>query len=821
MVSPPPPSTGATAARRPQRANIVNSSGFYYTTRHAQPSRVPAAATAAAATSASAPPPPAAVPLASLQPSPTPVLLLQQQQQQQQRRQSPPHEALALPAPYDRPSSPPVAAPCASHPLIPHPSSSRSSSAIHWQLRSPQERTRVEEISNANHSDHDHHSHSSRGAVFEYASEAVNTLEQQYGDALQRLSTMHRLYDRLDEQNKVLEAEVVRLRRVNELLQKGIAFSVYNSVRLVKHEMKLLKQYVAVLCTGFRNSMEALQQVVAEDVPRLLGRDAGYTALLPFGAQGRLRAMETRVSVGRSTAQHDAFASAPALLAPPPSASRDTAAGAAETQVYQSNYWWNAMSPHPLRLPDTHHDDENQSYQPQQFTEADGAQYDNRSRGERGAAEHDAMCGFDDERGASLTSPPAQEQQQDNARPQDMVSFQAYRQVQTALAESQRRVVKLEQQNSAQQADYEARVAQLKVAHRAREARLEEELSLLKRIEPITTEGDAVPQITAASSYGHAAGGGTAATPVDINALAQLIVSLQQQQQQQQQPSTSAGLRGPASAPDNDDKAKKYEDVEDDGMVDSRDPHSRSSSSSSRCENADRGAYRPGKDSADDEEAYDFYYGNGDPRQSYERTNRRVLQAVALGNDRPHTVNGDDGRLHVPDRYSASAAVRRAELARQMLDSDNDDRNNQNRAEEATARGRRPASSSRMPHSLAYDRLVDRRDAKHRGPSSVKRAEQNSKVRSVSRGRSRQRGDREKSHRGGRSVDLQSVDPALLQAVLEQLSHNSNSRGRGGQSYASKADRARAGGVGKASGKADRLAQGLWAQELLKERHLI
>ncbi|KPI84062.1 hypothetical protein ABL78_6887 [Leptomonas seymouri] len=701
------------------------------------------------------------------------------------------HKALLLPPSYDRPSSPPVAAAShVPHSLIPHPNLQRSPSTSQWQLSSPQDRPRAG------------HDTTSRGAVFEYASEAVNTLEQQYGDALQRLGTMHRLYDRLDEQNRKLEAEVVRLRRTNDVLEKGVALTIYSSMRQVKHEMKLLKQYVAVLCTGFSSSMEALQQLVAEDVPRLLGKGSGYTALLPYGVQGRLRSMETRVSVGKSSSQQSAFAFAPSLplnsLTGMPAASGSNDGGgvraAAQQQLYQPGYWWNAMSPQPLRPPSTQETEVGElQRQPADLSAVNsGVDYNSDNCIGEPTVNHHALLDVDrDEHQDSHL----QQQQQDGPL-QEAVSFQAYRRVQTALAEAQRRVVELEQQNSTQQADYEARVAQLKVVHRAREARLEEELALLKRVEPIIREGDASPQMVMSSNAGDAK---AATMLIDIKALAQLLADLQKQQEQPQPASAERNTHRPhtgraAALPNNSDEAdgRRNEEEEDDGMVDSRDPQSTSNDGSAN--------------GSSDDEDYRFYYGNGDPRRSYEQTNRRILQATALGRDRPHTFSGNDGRLHRPDRYSPAAAARRSELARQVLGD-----------------GTQHKTKS-VPRSLAYDRLVHRRDDLE-GPStrSAQRAEKASPQSAAPRGRSRKKEPEDGPARVGghsgmkRGFDLHSIDPPLLQAALEQVLLSSS----GGQTCASKSARAKALVGSKATSKVDRLAQGLWAEEMLKERNCI
>jgi hypothetical protein len=820
-------------AQPPPRSSIVDSSGFYYTTRSANaPAPLPSANPVAHETLVSAPHTAAAatVPLRPFipppPPSPSPALLFQQQQQQQHPH---PHSqsTLLLPAPYDRPPSPSPsgAAPAPSHSLIPYPSPSRPPGDSQWQLSSPQERAPA---------GYDGHH---RGAVFDYASEAVNTLELQYGDALQRLSTMHRLYDRLDEQNKTLEAEVARLRHTNDLLEKGVAFSIYNRVRQVKHEMKLLRQYVAVLCSGFRSSVEALQQVVAEDVPRLLGKGSGYTALLPYGAQGRLRSMETRVSVGRSSNQQDAAATPPLLPQREWSNGHSDVGGvsaAAEMQLYQPDYWWNAMSSQPLRPPKAQAEEVEESAQ-HRLTDASGV--DEAHGTLWGGSPVRTSIPFhpgDRDLNTLFMQPQQQQQQQQEGGAFGTVSFQAFRQVQTALAEAQRRVVELEQQNSRQEADYEARVAQLKVAHKAREARLEEELALLKRIEPLTVDSDPAPLTTVTSAAGVATSGAKPSLSVDIHALAQLLATLQQQQQQQTQSQNSAvGSASSTCATGNTqqpctvhiDAAATSSNAagDDDGMVDSHDPYSGSGSSS-----------------VEDDANFDFYYGDGDVRHSYERTNRRVLQAAVVGRNHRHAVRGDDNRLHQPDRYSMSAAARRAERARQVLGDEakveEGDEWTREGEEERQRRQRHHAS-----HSLAYERLVDQHDVggvgdgdvsgrgsgRHNAPS-LRSEVGKANPHAASRGRSHQRTAAAEKRRGllrhtaGGEGDKKELSPRLLQSVLQQLSYNGGGGwGVSGSTYADKASRASETERLKTRSKADRLAQGLWAEELLKERRYI
>lgn len=805
-----------------QRATgIVDSSGFHYTTRSAP--APPARLTAEAPQRRSSPSTTGHVKEAAA-PVPDPAVT-----------------GLLLPAPYDTPPSPDArdAAAAASGPVR---------STAQWQLTSPAERsgrqpgggstsatsgrtTALQSVAAA----------SMRGAVFEYASEAVNTLEQQYGDALQRLGTMHRLYDRLDAHNHTLEAEVQRVRHVSDVLHNGVAFQLYNSVRQVRREMKLLKQYVELLCAGFENQLQALQQVVAEEVPRLLGRRDPYTSLLPYGAEGRLRAADTRVSVGAHYGcggggwDPVAHSARPALRrggSPGP----DTA----EASVCRPDHWWNAVSPHPMRGPSP-------------LAAADDAEEHQLNAAEGAPQQRAPLLQLEGGAGTSdgaADQPPYRDYATSQQLEDALVSRQAYREVQAALAAAQRRVVELERDAATHEAACESRIAKLKAAHRAKQATLQDELTLLRRrseaaaaeLGHLSQHQQLLALATAAGAEGSGSGGEGGGSrgpvvPIDVKQLAQLLLELH---------GGSAAAAGGAR-----DTHRSEVEVEDRGEASLKRSHRREAPAPSRC--SPRGAAggvastllvsSPSAsatasasdtlDATDEEDVYDADDRDGsdadsgpaDVRQSFDRTNRRVVRAVL---QRGNASGTRDGALHRPDSYSPSAAAHRAERAREVL----------GRGASTSARQPRTQSPGRVgsvsggptPRSLAYDRLVDR---KHPFPASALRGGGCAARSGGSAARLHHRVDDDhpsrgdaRSHSGARG----GVDPALLQSLLAQLAAlgTDNRRSHNGPGTAIAAAAADGGGSRRLRAaprprdvEVDRVAQGLWAEELLKERHYL
>ncbi|KAK7200346.1 hypothetical protein NESM_000088400 [Novymonas esmeraldas] len=745
---------GAVVAPAAPRTGIVRSSGYHYSLRTTAP------------------------PLAHEQ--------QQQQQQQVGERLSPPPPPPSPPqrrSPYQSPpsrSNPTTATSAAAAatvssprsppppplllPAPPHSAASgtphSSSPTVQWQLSSP------------------------RGVLIEYASEAVSTLEQQYGDALQRLRTMQRLYDRLDTHNRTLASEAERVRRVSDTLQSGVAYHLRNSVRQARHEMKLLRQYVELVCSGYGHQLYALQQVVAEELPRLLGRHDPFTSLLPYGAEGRLRPVETRVSIS---------AAGPLERAGSEAASTG-ATGLA--QLHSRTRWWDAVSPYPalsrpISLDDT------------------GAEAEEETAGDADAGDGGP---------ATAAAPPrrrlldAAQDTFEDSRECD-ASRRACREAQTALAAAQRRVVELEQATSNLENSHESRIAQLKAAHRAKEATLREEIALLRRRVDLT-HAEAPPSDGALVTG--AAGGPV--VPVDVRQLAQLLRDLHLQPT----PAAEHPSGGSAAAPSPDSASQRrrrsatetaprvphavHEDEEEEDVDDASDTitttHSSSTSRARRHRAVAAHTWRSAstasteEDDDEDEDAHRLVSRHGTLRDE-----------TRLGTVR-------DGGLHVPQRYSTVAAARRVERARRVLGCEPREDERQRQRGRESARGR-----PETPRSLAYDRLVG---GTQRVGSHALTTERST---TAARSRSRQRVDADHytspqrrvgsprhHHHGTGGV----ADPALLQSLLSQLAAMSaqGEPPRAAAAAAAPVQRSRQ----SLDVKAERVAQGLWAQKVLKER---
>ncbi|AYU79441.1 hypothetical protein LdCL_250016200 [Leishmania donovani] len=695
------------------------------------------------------------------------------------------------------------------------PTASHTSSTAHWQLTSPESHRHRSDVHLVQ-----------RGAVFEYASEAVTTLEQQYGDALQRLNTMHRLYDRLDAHNRTLASELKRVRQVSDTLHNGVAFHLYNSVRQVKHEMKLLKQYVELLSSSFSNQLHVLQQAVVEELPHLLGRHDPYTSLLPHGAEGRLQPIETRVSIGAPSGRACSLERVP--KAPSPVLGRHvTGAGGdvgAGTQFYSQDYWWNVMSPHPIRSPSSAHT----QTAPAEMEAGGWAGVVNGR--DRGTTESERDL-----------SPPGQlplsiEDSIENNRliqpsGEALVSRRAYREVQEALADAQRRVVELEQTSSNQQADYENRVAQLKAAHRAKVATLKEELALQRRRAELAQDGE--PQQTALSTGlpGQAAG---LMSPLDVNQLVQLLLEHQYQQPTaKQRPGAPSKTSSPASTVQPTRQARhkavrsplrKWEDGDEiTGQKDSQhDSEDTSATTDSDRDCRRRAAHPCATESASASNTDD---GNGDVRPSFDRRKRRVLQAIASKGSGRHRT-GADGDLHIPDRYSPTAAARRVERAREVLGCDARDgerRQQSQRAHSSSSSGNRrqrekvaateaAGATATVRRSLGYERWMDHSRAASRNAegcaSHTGRSAARMRPRTVSGADAPSVPTRSSSRR------WQSAGGAARDAR-----HDAGAVGvQGGSRCAAPAPKRVRPVQSQPDAKVDRVAQGIWAQELLKER---
>ncbi|CBZ27674.1 conserved hypothetical protein [Leishmania mexicana MHOM/GT/2001/U1103] len=709
---------------------------------------------------------------------------------------------------------------------------SHVSNTAHWQLNSPESHRHR----NDGHVDQ-------RGAVFEYASEAVTTLEQQYGDALQRLNTMHRLYDRLDAHNRTLASELKRVRQVSDVLQNGVAFQLYNSVRHVKHEMRLLKQYVELLSSNFSNQLHVLQQVVGEELQHLLGRHDSYTSLLPHGAEGRLQPTETRVSIGAASGR----ACSLERIANVPSSELGghvTGAGGgvgAGTQFYSQDYWWNVMSPHPIRPPSGAHT----PAAPAEL-EAGGWADVGSGRG-RGATEHKRALSPPDQLPLSMD-----DSRENNLSTQSsgeaLVSRHAYREVQGALADAQRRVVELERASSNQQADYENRIAQLKAAHRAKEATLKEELALQRRRAELAQDGE--PQQAALSTRlpGQAAG---LTSPVDVNQLVQLLLEHRYQQPTAKQhpdapPTTSSPtstVQPPRQASHKAVRPPLQRCGDADETAGQKDSRHDSADTSAITNDSDsdfrrRAAHPCATESASASNTDD---GNGDVRLPFDRTKRCALRAIASkGSGRRRT--GADGDLHMPDRYSPTAAARRVERAREVLggeERDGERRQEGQRAHSSTSSGNRrqrekvaateaagATTTATVRRSLAYERLMDHSRAAsrslegyapHNGRPAARarpRTVSNTDAPSVPRRSCSRRWQRN----GGAARDprhVVGVGPELLESLLAQVDAVDV---QGGSRYAVTAPKRVRPVQSQLDPKVDRVAQGIWAEKLLKER---
>ncbi|KAG5500175.1 hypothetical protein JIQ42_04510 [Leishmania sp. Namibia] len=690
------------------------------------------------------------------------------------------------------------------------PTTSHDASTARWQLSSPEE--------------HKHRSdgHATQGgAVFAYASEAVSTLEQQYGDALQRLGTMHRLYDRLDAHNHSLASELKRVRQVSDTLQNGVAFQLYNSVRQMKHEMRLLKQYVELLSSSFSDRLRVLQQVVREELPRLLGRHDPHSSLLPHGAEGQLKPIETRVSVGvlsRGATSVQGVANAPPMLL----GGRVSGASggvAASSRFYSPEYWWNAMSPHPMRPPSA-------ANPPAASAETEAHGYADVVGGGVGSTVE----------GERVFSPPGQRSlsaegdRESNAllrTPEEgSVSHRAYREVQTALADAQRRIVELEQASSTQQADYESRIAQLKTAHRAKEATLKEELALLRR----------------------QAGG--LITPANVHQLTQLPLGRQNEQPTaERRPCASSpasiststvqlpwrashkAVRSPLRGPEYAAETARQED----GQYDNE-------GNSTTANNLNPGyhghaALRRASTSASASITDDDHC---DAQHSIGRTNRRALRATGSKGRSRHS-RGTDEDPYRPGRYSPTALGRRVQRAREMpgnkacdgerrpqgqqahssRSNSHHERENGRAEEAADATG-----TATVRCSLAYDRLMDHshpasgsleKYVTRTGSSTARmpsRAISKADNQSVPRRSSSSRWQSTRVPVRGERRNV-ATDPELLQSLLAQAAAIDV---QGGSRYATVAPERVRQTQRRFNASVVRVAQGLWAQELLKER---
>ncbi|CAJ1027620.1 hypothetical protein Q4I30_004585 [Leishmania utingensis] len=701
---------------------------------------------------------------------------------------------LLLPAPLNTTSATPstsghVATGAAAAPVAAVPSDSQPSSTAQWQLSSP---------GGYRHRSDGHVPQ--RGAVFAYASEAVNTLELQYGDALQRLNRMHRLYDRLDAHNLTLASELKRLRQVNDVLQNGVAFPLYNSVRRVKHEMKLLKQYVELLCSSFNNQLVVLQQVVGEELPRLLGRYDPYTSLLAHGAEGQLQPIETRVSIGAASGEASPLGRVikePCLVLGHVSGAGG--AVAAGTQLYSPEYWWNAMSPHSMRPP-TATDTREAPAEVEAYRCADvvDGRGDGITEGERALSRQGQLpLSNEDSRECNVPSQSAQEA---------LVSRRAYQEVRAALADAQRRVAELEQATSSHQGDYENRIAQLKAAHRAKETTLKEELALLRRRAEGTQEGD--PQQTALATR-PAGQAGNLVTPVDVNELAQLLLERQYQQPTaKQHPNTSSTASNPASTWRPEDADETTRQVE--GQCDNEGVTTTTNGSGRdyHCRTARPCAAASASASNTDDD-------NNDVRHSFDR-------------------RGADGSVHTPDCNLPSSAVGRVQRAREVLGCEQGQRAqtcsiSSHHQREKVEASKKASATTIAQHSLAYDRLMGHSHPPSRSlegnaihtESSAARMQpckaSDANSHSVSRRRSRHCWQ----STGGAVRDARhdvAADTELLQLLLAQVAAIG---AQAGSQCAATVPKRVPPAPNHLDTTVNRMAQGIWAEKRLKERHYL
>ncbi|KAG5502836.1 hypothetical protein JKF63_04605 [Porcisia hertigi] len=540
-------------------------------------------------------------------------------------------------------------------------------STARWQLSSPQERERRsdDQVSGCS-------------AVYTCASEAVSTLEQQYVDALQRLNTMHRLYDRLDAHNRTLEAEIRRIRQVQDVLRDSVTFQLYNSVRQVKHEMRLLKQYIVLLNSSFGNQLQALSQAHGEELLRLLGRHSPHTSPRPYGAEGWSQPMKTRAAIG--VAGSGASSLERVAKAPSPAHSSRLANGAWASvatgmQIYSPDYWCNAASPHPRQPPSaacTH--------------TTPVAVEDN---GDAGVTDDRSGDATEDQQALSTGNLPAstESNRESDAVTEPsagaLVSGYNRRGLQAALAEAQRRVAELEQMASNRQAEYESRITQLKIAHRAKETTLKEEVALLRW--RTKNAHDSGPQQIASEEGPADEPGGYMPTEF-VNQLVQFLGELQRQQptakQQPGAPSTALRLTSALQAA-------------------LRASHKTERSSLQRLEEADETP----------RQADCLHDDKGKPSTT--------ANTYTRGPCHRHGTGGGSA-LHMPDRYSPTAAARRVERAREVLGCEEHGSGQWKqgqRVHRSSSRSRPQggkvsagvAAGAPTPtqHSLAYDHLIN------------------------------------------------------------------------------------------------------------------
>ncbi|KAG5476974.1 hypothetical protein LSCM1_05308 [Leishmania martiniquensis] len=681
------------------------------------------------------------------------------------------------------------------------PAAPQATSSAQWQLCSPGE-----------HRPHSDGHVGQGGAVFAYASEAVGTLEQQYSDALQRLGTMHRLYERLDAHNHTLASELKRVRQVSDTLQNGLAFQLYNSVRQVKHEMRLLKQYVELLSSSFSNRLHVLQQVVGEELPRFLGRHDLHASLLAHGVEGMLKPMETRVSVGLVSGG----ASSAELVANAPSPMLGGAA--ASRQFYSPVYWWNAMSPHPMRPPSAANDP--------------AAPAEMEAHGDADVVHGGGGTTMESKR---ELSPPDQLSLSDEGdrrknillqSPEDaLVSRRAYREVQTALADAQRRVVELEQASVNQQADYESRIAQLKAAHRAKVATLKEELALLRR-QGLSAQDDGLQQAAhAAGSRGQAGG---LVAPATVNQPTQLPrerrceqLRAARQSSVSSTASTSTSIAPPPQRADGKAAQSSLWALKDAAEEAGRDEGGKSTmTNDSNRDYRRHAALLRASASASASTTED---GSCDARHSIDRTDRHVPLASGSKGGGQH-IRGTDVDLHRPDLYPSADSARCIQCAREMLgyEACGGERRRQGQRAHSSGSGQHHQKENRatqeaaganatVRRSLAYDRLMKQSHAaSNSGEKYAAHIESTSAHMPRRSPRSRRQGTCVSARGEGRGAGAD-----LLQSLAAQVAAIDV---QGGSRYATIAPTRVRQAPRRLDAKVERVAQGLWAQELLKAR---
>lgn len=169
-------------------------------------------------------------------------------------------------------------------------------------------------------------------SLFGTASEAVSTLEQQYRAAMKQLDLVQGMYLRLNAHNNTLGGEFNTLRGQLEALKGGLSFGVYNDARRLRAEARGLRQYVDLVLRDFGQYLAVMGREVTRGVAAAVAEATGEAALLPYYRPGGLEGL-------RATAA-------------------SVAAVAGPRQAYRPESWLGAISPRRVPANDGNDDDD-------------------------------------------------------------------------------------------------------------------------------------------------------------------------------------------------------------------------------------------------------------------------------------------------------------------------------------------------------------------------------------------------------------------------------------------------------------------------------